>query len=83
MSESRFRERELKALVERRDRLRALRAKYEPHAKQKLILEALKKGYRQIFVRAERQSGKTQECCDVSCVVGGLTRDGRSLRGFE
>lgn len=65
-------EAQIKALVERSEKLDALREKYQPHDKQKEVLAALKAGYRKIFIRAGRQSGKTQECCDVAWLIAGL-----------
>lgn len=64
--------RDIQALQERADRLEALRKCYQPHKAQERILEALKAGCKKIFVRAGRQSGKTQECCDLSWLRAGL-----------
>ena len=49
----------IKALLDRREKLKALEAKWEPHPMQKRVLKAIKAGKKKIFIRAGRRSGKT------------------------
>ena len=67
--------RELEHYQRRLKLLEALRKKYQPHPKQQLILDKIKQGKLRIMARAGRQSGKTQECCDVAWMTAGLGRN--------
>lgn len=62
---------QIKALVERKALIDALRAKFTPHAKQKKVLEAYKAGKTGVFARCGRQSGKTMEACDIAWLQAG------------
>lgn len=63
---------QIKALVERKALIDELRAKFEPHAKQKLVIEAYKAGKVGVMARCGRQSGKTMEACDMAWSQAGL-----------
>jgi len=62
----------LKALVERKVLLEQLQPYFTPHAKQQLVLDALKAGCRKIFIRAGRQSGKTTIITYINWLICGL-----------
>jgi hypothetical protein len=64
---------QIKALLERRDKLRELESKWEPHQKQKEVINAVKAGKKFIFVRAGRRSGKTFIAKYLASAVCGLS----------
>lgn len=64
---------QIKALVERRDKLKQLAEKWEPHSKQKEVVNAVKSGKRFVFVRAGRRSGKTFIAKYLTTAVCGLS----------
>jgi len=64
----------IEALLERKEKLQALRTHFTPHPKQELVLDAIRKGCKKIFIRAARQSGKTQISAFVSWLFAGLNK---------
>ena len=62
----------IQKLLERKQRIDELYWKFKPHNKQQEVLDAIKEGYKKIFILAGRRSGKTESALSTARAVSGL-----------